>query len=311
MERQPAVSRRPTRRPEEALAFPQPTSGGPAATANATPSRTADTTAHPHRRLTAVHLPCLRAALTDRDHSLLVVVAQLRLISGRQVQRLFFTDGSALANTRRANRCLHRLVAGDFLTRLDRRIGGLGGGSDGALYGLGLAGRHLLRQDGKPRRGPMPSDRFVRHTLALAEVYTALREAERRGELDLLAFAAEPDCWRPHLDATGRRAVLKPDAAVVLGVGDWEQHAFVEADLGTVSVGTLGQQLRAYVSYCATGIEQGQSGVFPQVVWLTTSTKRADVLSTVIRRQVPPSLHGLFQVAPFEQAVPVLAGGRP
>ena len=43
-----------------------------------------------------------------------------------------------------------------------------------------------------------PGLAFVRHTLAVTELYVRLREAERAGTLELLEFEPEPECWRSY-----------------------------------------------------------------------------------------------------------------
>src|SRR2546430_234866 len=68
--------------------------------------------------------------LTDRDWQIIEAVNEVRLLTGQQIERLFFWDlkpgRSRIASRSRA---LHRLVAWRVLVPLPRRIGGVGHGS--------------------------------------------------------------------------------------------------------------------------------------------------------------------------------------
>src|SRR5215212_1432858 len=72
-------------------------------------------------------------------------------------------------------------------------------------------------------------DGFLHHTLALAELYLQLRQAEQQGRLELLVLETEPRSWRRLADGDW----LKPDLHVVVGLGDDALHSFVELDQGT------------------------------------------------------------------------------
>ena len=73
---------------------------------------------------------------------------------------------------------------------------------------------------------------FLDHLLAVSEVFVRLVEAHRAEQLDLLWFQAEPACWRWFASLHGR-TVMKPDALVVVGHGEWEHRWFIEVDRGT------------------------------------------------------------------------------
>jgi hypothetical protein len=100
---------------------------------------------------------------------------------------------------------------------------------------------------------------------------------------------------------------LKPDALVSAGVGDVERTSFVEVDLATESLPTIGRKCAAFVAYWRTGLEQQRHGVFPAVVWLTTNTRRAAQISGVVRR-LPAEAQALFRVALLAEAVTALTG---
>ncbi len=134
-----------------------------------------------------------------------------------------------------------------------------------------------------------------------------LREAERAGRVELLAFDAEPACWRPYTRLGGAAGVLKPDAFVRLGVGEYEDSFLVEVDLGTEHRGQLTRQHHAYGEYFRAGVEQAKTGVFPGVLWIVPDARRVALLMD-IQRGLPAQARRLFTVASSEQALGVLCG---
>ena len=100
--------------------------------------------------------------------------------------------------------------------------------------------------------------------LAVSELYVGLVEAHRSGAAELLAFAAEPACWRSFAGQGGEVVTLKPDAFVQLGIGDIERSLFVEVDLSTESQPVIQRKCRVYAAYWRTGLEAQHRGVFPE-----------------------------------------------
>src|SRR6185437_1483838 len=137
---------------------------------------------------------------------------------------------------------------------------------------------------------------FEDHVLAVAELYVRLVEACREYAADLLAFYAEPACWRRFTGAGGEPVTLKPDAYVRVGVGDIERSAFVEVDLSTESPTTLHRKCLAFIAYWRAGLEQQHRGVFPAVLWLVPDERRQHRLLDVVRHLSHDAQH-LFHVA--------------
>src|SRR5438874_1725167 len=142
----------------------------------------------------------LRERLADRDVAIIEMVGKLRLATGKQLRHLYFApSGFATAETaaRTCRRVLARLARDRLLQRLERRIGGVRAGSDGYVYALGPVGERLLG-DGmrRPRWHSVPTEKYVQHTLAASQIVVDLLLSERRGELELLAWQPEPQCWR-------------------------------------------------------------------------------------------------------------------
>jgi hypothetical protein len=265
------------------------------------------------RYLTAAVMKELRTQLTEHDYSVLKRVSDLRFVSGSQLMRMHFADGSdPAANARAARRALLRLTRLRCLERLARRVGGARAGSAGFIYRLGRAGQHLAAErDWQPerrrRRSRIPGTLFVNHALQVAELHTLLTEADRSRSIELLELSAEPACWRSYGGVGGRRCILKPDSYARLGVGAYEDSYFFEVDMGTEGSRALDRQLKLYLDYEASGREQTERGVFPKTLWLALSAKRASVIADSIAR-LPVAARELFEVALFDNAVAVMSG---
>lgn len=248
-------------------------------------------------RLSAAGIARLRQQLSPRDWTVLRDVARCRLITGRQLQLLHFGGDETAA--RAARRLLARLSRHGLVARLGRQIGGVRAGSSGYVYGLGATGHRLLYPDRPRRRLHEVRDGFLLHTLAVADVYVSLRQSEQRGELDLLTTETEPRSWRQLPDGDW----LKPDLHVVVGVGDEALHSFVEVDRGTEHSPALLRKLRQYESAYRSG---AVDGVFPRVLWLVPTERRAAFVRRLISRAgLTPELHA---VALQVDALPALAG---
>lgn len=261
-------------------------------------------------RVSIPQLVVLADALSPRDRAIVQTVASLSLVSGRQLSHIFFSEGNLSARARLARRVLARLAQQRVLERLERRQGGVGGGSGSWVYALGPAGRRMVAYwagEGLPRsrssyeRGAA----WTRHTLAVSDLYARLREAERTGRVELLAFDAEPVCWRRYTRLGGALGVLKPDAYLRLGIGEFEDAVFAEVDLGSERRGQLVRQHRAYSEYFRSGVEQARTGIFPGVLWIVPNKQRVALFED-IQRKLPEQTRRLFTITTSEQAVDVL-----
>jgi Replication-relaxation len=247
----------------------------------------------------------LRERLSERDVAILRQVAELRLMSARQIQAIHFPPawhGSAAAATRARQRALARLVGERLLICLERRIGGVRAGSAGLVLALGEVGQRVLVLDGPRRRLHEPGSRFVDHTLAVAQLVVDVSLAARRGVLDLLDCQAEPTSWRQFAGLGGRR-LLRPDMFLALGVGAYELRWFIEVDRASESLPVIRRKCRLYADYYQSGTEQaGCGGVFPRVCWIVPDEVRAErVWQTIARDSLLPK--GLFVVTTNPEAV--------
>jgi len=183
----------------------------------------------------------------------------------------------------------------------DRKVG-----APGHVYALTAAGVRAVRASGgigtRQRRAYRPSPHFIEHRLATTELLVGLSILERAGELRVLEFVAEPDCWR----GSPGRWLAKPDLLTRLAVGGLEISWFVEVDLDSESSTVVEAKCEAYRAYELLGLEQLRYGVFPGVLFVVPTTKRATDVARVIRRQ-PANAQTLFAVAIAGTATAVMA----
>ena len=229
----------------------------------------------------APRLERLNQQLTTTDHLVIDVLAQVRMASGGQLNRLIWPTTPSGARTCR--RRLERLSELRVVTRLHRQVGGVKGGSQGYTYALDVNGQRLAQtRTQQSIRRPTPSDLFVDHTLGVTEVYVVLHEEPAA---ELLTFEPEPSCWRQFTGPAGRTVTLRPDAYLAWAIDEWELNAFVEVDRSTEYPGRIARKAEQYVRYWRTGTEQRTNEVFPTVLWLVTTNRRAEVLRTVLAEQ--------------------------
>lgn len=263
----------------------------------------------PRRRLGPEAVEQLHSGLSGRDLAIVGQVADLRLMSARQIGAVHFplTEHlGELAAGRACQRVLARLTREGLLVRLERRVGGVRAGSAGFIYGLGQAGQKVLGLEGPRRRAYEPGGRFVDHTLAITGLVVQVIEASRKGSLEILSLQAEPHCHR-RFSGLGGPSVLRPDLFLALGVGELEMRWFVEVDRGTESLPVVLAKCRAYEAYYRSGREQSAHGVFPRICWVVPGEAREVRLNRAISGARSLDRR-LFVVATDAEVLSVLSG---
>lgn len=259
--------------------------------------------------------PTLAGHLTDRDVRILEDLEALRLLTTRQLQRLHFParpfgpHATVSGATRGTTRVLTRLEGHGAITRLERRIGGIKHGSAVAIWQLGAAGERVLRhRDGRTqrRRYDEPGGAFTAHTVAVADVAVVLRERATVGDFELLALETEPTCWRTFNGPGTVISTLKPDLYAVTADATTETHSFVEVDLGTEHLPAVLRKCHTYQRYYSTGAEQRSNGLFPAVVWIVQTERRAESIRTAINDE-PDLDSALFWIITSDSALHQLA----
>lgn len=235
-------------------------------------------------RLSRVELHRLAAQLGDRDWAIIQWLQQHRFGTTDQIRRVFFTaHAGPSAATRATIRVLDRLLGRRVLTRLERRVGGVRHGSAGFIWCLDTIGDRLTRaEDGPRRRVQEPSFAFLAHTLAVAETHVQLHEAAVVGTFQLGAVQVETEAWRVFVSPSGVTSILKPDLMVTVSSEAYDDHWYLEIDLGTESMPVLLRQCRVYEEYRRTGRAQAEHGVFPRLLWVLPNHRRAERLRAAI-----------------------------
>jgi hypothetical protein len=263
----------------------------------------------PHRagRAAVVHH---REHLSQRDLEVADSLDRYRYLGARQIEALhFYGHATPLTGARTCRRVLERLTQVGVVRRLDRRIGGMWAGSVSYVYALAPLGYRLLHDDeqSRPRRRE-PSEEFLDHTLAIAQLAVELHcLARSRGDIDLLEVEPEPHCWRRFTAGLEGTETLKPDLLVALKAGDYDYHWFVEVDLATHSAEAVLRKCQLYQRYWSTGAEQDRSGLFPRVLFVAPSLRRAGMLE----RTIATARHlnrDLFAVTTTADALDFLTG---
>jgi hypothetical protein len=245
---------------------------------------------NPNNRLGTKSVGTLRGMVNDRDLQILHHVREHKFLTTKQIQRLLFWDHETVgAGTRACTRVLSRLQDRRLLYRLQRQIGGVRAGSASYVWGIDDSGDRLLRAESgkavtKRFRTFEPMPRFLNHTLAIAEVRTRLEEAAHARQLELLALNTEPDNWRTFVGNRGAPQILKPDLHAVTAKDDFEEHWFLEVDLGTESLVALQGKCHVYQEHYNSGREQAATGIYPVVTWLIADLKRRRALEALIRK---------------------------
>jgi hypothetical protein len=260
------------------------------------------------QRVGANQLVQLRQQLVPRDVAVLTQVADLRLISARQIEAVHFPredHATKAAAARASRRVLERLTRERLLSRLERRVGGVYAGSAGYVYTLGPVGHRLLELNEPRPRLREPSKLFAEHTLAISQLVVDLTLAHRAEQLELLQVQTEPECWRriPGLE----RRILRPDLFVAVGAGELELRWFVEVDRSTVEIPRLLRKCHLYEAYYRSGAEQQAHGVFPRVLWITKKNRGQTLMRAI--RQNQRLTARLFLTTTTNDAIARLVGG--
>jgi len=259
------------------------------------------------QRVRSALVLALAEQLTEREWQIMETVNRLRLITGLQLERLHFTGLSGKSRSVVRWRVLKRLVGWKVLAPLPRRVGGGLRGSGQLAYALDTAGERLLRlrrnlrqDEQRIRRPGQPGERFVKHTLAVSELYVSLVEQARVDGYRVEEFLAEPAAWWPN--GVGGR--MKPDAYVALSTAEMTDHWWVEVDLATEAVPTLRGKFLAYTDFANRG-QLGPRGVVPRVLVTVPNEYRQQVMSRVVAG-LPSPADQLLLVALHKVAVNLL-----
>ena len=221
----------------------------------------------------------LAARLSERDLKILSALDWCRYLKTEHVQRLYFTSSPSMQAAKSATmHTLNKLKEYHLVKTLERRVGGVRAVSASFIWCLTEAGYRLLHLSDteKPirKRFLELSPDFQNHTLAVSECCVTAVEANRElqsGIAPIIQF--EPVCWRP-FQHMGKSLSLNPDLYIALRNGDYEDHWFIEMDMGTESMDRIISKCEHYFKYYNTKLEQRRTGTFPIVLWVVTKPDR-------------------------------------
>lgn len=260
-------------------------------------------------RVRPAYATTLAERMSAKDWEILSTVNRLHLLTGLQLDRLFFDHLSGHSRTVTRSRTLSRMVAWRVLQRLPRRIGGSRRGSSVAVYALDSAGQLLLGLRNHSalakavvRKPHPPSERFTTHILAVSELFVSLTSAHRADTLELRDFIAEPSSWWPN----GLGGYLKPDAYFVLSNGAVDHLWWAEIDMATESMPTVQRKLAAYLDFLKRG-QLGPLHAMPRVLIAAPNEVRQARIDSALCRLKPPASQ-LFHVVTQPTAATWLAG---
>ena len=260
-------------------------------------------TARPSR-ITADQLQQIADRLSEQDWQALGFVAASRLASGKQLVRgVWMADRETHPSEARiARRAIKRLGDRRVIDPLPgRTVGGLHGGSETIVYGVGAAGVRLLAIRGQHQsRLGTPGARYVAHTLAATGLVVDLRTAAARGALDVIEVQQEPRCWRSFLVGMGARLSCKPDLFVRVAApgGSYESHWMIEVDMATEASATIRAKARRHLDLFRSGNEP----VHPRVLWAAPDERRAEQITSTLAG-LPADAKRLFAVCLQHQVV--------
>jgi len=220
----------------------------------------------------------LHASLSRREAEALILLARFRFLTRSQLQAFLFDDQEASTSNRiMTERVLHSLKDKALADRTYRNVGGSTGGSGSFAYhltGLGIRTLDDQRFRNLPRRLPPRGTFLLRHALATADVALAFRQAARRN-LEHSLFAYECDWEAAQRVGT---SIVVPDAYLIYATGLIELHAFVEVDLGTEGSKFFARKIATYLALFRSGRWREASEIWPIVLVVTPSERRADFL---------------------------------
>ena len=227
--------------------------------------------------------------LSDRDIAILKSLAKCTFMLTGQIQRLHNTDASTQTAALRATaREMKKLKEYGLVKNLDRRIGGVRGGSSSLVWHLSEAGYRLLKLDSREKktrkRHLEPSLNHLNHAIAVSACYVCIHEiCQQNPNISLDQVDTEPGCWRPY-SHHGSTVHLKPDLFLAMKCGEYEDRWFIEIDLATESPATILKKCERYYDYYRTNLEQRKHGVFPAIIWIVPDKARKEVLQTTIAK---------------------------
>ncbi len=220
--------------------------------------------------------------LTDRDMAVVAAVADYRLLSRSQIQRLL-----GFGTVTRANFRLQKLFHQGYLAR--HYLPTLKGSSQ-AIYtldrlGLPVAAERLGKDTKDLWRPKALHPFFLAHQLAVGEVRIAFELAARtHDDHQLLQWLPEEEAYDRFFFA-GHWRSLTPDAFLRYRVGKQVLSAFVEVDRGTMPNRRFKEKVERYFAYDVSGryADRYRGQRFRVLVVAPSQVRQANLMSTAAK----------------------------
>lgn len=156
-----------------------------------------------------------------------------------------------------------------------------------------------------PRSGERdePNQLFLRHAAGLTGIYLAVVQLCESSGLAIHSWLREVEAKQDFLDGSRETAIV-PDVSMILGTDAAEYHAFIELDMGTMSLPRLGRKLRAYAAYGRRKAWRARHPFVPPLLFMTTSWRRAEAVLRAFEakcRMVERDLHPSSLLNPPER----------
>ncbi len=231
--------------------------------------------------------------------ALLRQLGEHRFLSRPEIEELLFGDSALTPESRRVItwRILRRLTARKLVTTNARLAGKQDGMPTRIAYFLTDSGRKLLGaiEPALPMRCPPIRGTFLlAHALMVAEIALAFRRNARAqaGQKVLV--------WECDWQAAARLAPspVLPDARLVYALERRQIHAFIEADRGTERTRVFSRKVAGYLDLYRSGTWRAHLPVWPLVLTVTPSERRA----TNLRRATEALLRARPEGARIAQA---------
>ena len=211
-----------------------------------------------------------------RDLGAVRLIAGHRFLTRPQLEELLLALEVLTPRSRQvlAWRVLGRLQRDGYVGATPRQAGGFHGGSSLPAYfltGSGLRLAATLCPDLPSHRPARRSAFLAPHSVLTTEIELAFRRAARADQDHELALW-EAD-WQIAM-RVGDRAVI-PDARLAYRVGEWRDHLFIEADLGTEGTRFFARKIGRYVDLYQRGTWREFLRVWPRILTVTLTDGRA------------------------------------
>lgn len=238
--------------------------------------------------------------LQERDHEIIRLVSQHRVISSDDLQLL--VAGSNQTVLRRLQKLFHN----GYLDRPRRqRLRG----NAAMVYAIGQKGAELLARESGQRPSSDWSEKnrqlgasYLEHSLIVSRFQAALRFAlQAQGSASLERWIADGvirDSVSVEHETSTERIPIAPDAFFTLRLlnepeGRNRIHVFLEADRGTMTTKRFLNKMRGYWHWWRSG-RQEQLGIKNfLVLTVSRTTERSTNLSAVTRELDAPKHRGL------------------